>query len=159
MTETPASRSYQEEAVDAARAPMLLLRLGDALFALDLRAADEAIEWPALDRLAEMPPTMLGVFPLRGQLVPVYTPERVLQTARAEHEGVVLVMRAAERRVGIAVDDVEDVIMIDCSRLLRPPSADADKVLLGMVRRGEELVGVVDAAALVRACALAGEGA
>jgi chemotaxis signal transduction protein len=105
---------------------------------------------------------MLGVFPLRGQLIPVYAPDSALGASRAgrgeaggsegegEGEGVVIVVRARDRRIALAVDDVEDVIMMDLSRMRRPPGrATAAQMVLGVLRHGSELVSVVDAAALI----------
>ena len=140
--------------------PLLLFRVGAEWFALDLKAAEEALELPALERVPAMPPTMLGVFPLRGQLIPVYAPDSALGASRAggggaggsegEGEGVVIVVRARDRRIGLAVDDVEDVIMMDLSKMRRPPGrAAAEQLVLGVLRHGSELVSVIDAAALV----------
>lgn len=143
-----------------AERPMLLFRVGSELFAFDLAVSEEAMEWPALERMPEMPAGLLGVFALRGQLVPVYTPERALSVTRTGTPGVVVVARARGRRVALAVDDVEDVIMVDPMKMLQPPVPDAaNGTLLGVVRRGEELVSIVDAAALLRACAGTGAAA
>lgn len=134
--------------------PMLLFRVGRELFAFDLAASEEAMEWPEIERVAEMPAGLLGVFALRGQLVPVYTPEPVLSVTRTGTPGVVVVTRARGRRVALAVDDVEDVLMVDPTKLMQAPVPDAaNGVFLGVARRGEELVSIVDAAALLRACA------
>jgi chemotaxis signal transduction protein len=64
-----------------------------------------------------------------------------------------LVLRSGERRIGLAVDDVEDVMTIEPSMVRRPPVPDAgDAVLRGVARRGTELVGILDADALLSAC-------
>jgi purine-binding chemotaxis protein CheW len=135
-------------------APLLLFQVGGELFAFDLTAADEAIELPALEHLPTMPVGMLGVFPLRDQLVPAYDAGMALGVRRAAKpgEGVVVVMRGRGRRIGLVVDDVEDVIMVDLARTRRPPLDAANKILLGVLRHGSELVGIVDAVALANAC-------
>ncbi|HEX6535387.1 MAG TPA: chemotaxis protein CheW [Gemmatimonadaceae bacterium] len=149
----PARPAGAAEAGDARRA-LLLVRVGPELFAFDLVAAEEAVEWPALERLPQSPRDMLGVFAFRGRLVPVYTPESALAVARTGVPGVVVVTRSGERRVGLAVDDVEDVIMMDRSKVLPPPvPGTARGVVLGVARHGEELVSIVDLGALVRAIA------
>jgi purine-binding chemotaxis protein CheW len=133
---------------------MLLFRLGGEYFALELAVAEEGLELPPLERLPEMPATLLGVATLRDQLLPVFTPELPLRVARARANGVMVVLRSGERRVGLAVDEVEDVMTVEPSMLRRAPVSGAgDSVLRGIARRGTELVGIVDADALVAACA------
>ena len=135
-----------------------MFRVGRELFAADLCAVEEAVELEGLRPLPEMPSGMLGVFPLRGRMTPVYSPARALGVALGERSGVALLMRAtvdgvAHRRVGLAIDDVEDVLTVDLSTLRDPPLADGtDGLLLGLARRGAELVAVIDAEALVTAC-------
>lgn len=138
---------------------MLLFRLGGELFAVDLRAAEEALEFPELEQLAGMAGDAMGVFPLRGQLVRVYSAERALGVKREEQRGVVVVMRARTRRIAVALDDVEDVIMVNFSEVKRPAPRDAaDGVLLGIARHGSELVGVVDVETLIAACVGVSDG-
>jgi chemotaxis signal transduction protein len=133
---------------------MLVVRLGSERFACELTAAEEALEWPALDVLPRARPEMLGVFAHRGQLVRLYSPARALGITDAEPRGVVVIMHVRGRRVGLALDDVEDVIMVDLSLMQRSPVPDvAGRVVLGVIRCGEHLVSVIDAAELVTACA------
>jgi chemotaxis signal transduction protein len=95
----------------------------------------------------------LGVFQLRGQLLSVYTPERLLGVARETEASVVLVLRAGEKRIGLALDDVDEVIAVDMDSLRRPaPREAADGLLLGIARHGGELVAVLDVRALAAAC-------
>jgi chemotaxis signal transduction protein len=57
------------------------------------------------------------------------------------------------RHIGVAVDDVDDVITLDLA-LVRPAPGidDADGVLLGVVRQGNDLIAIVDPDAIVAAC-------
>jgi purine-binding chemotaxis protein CheW len=137
----------------AGASAMLLFRLGRELFAVPLAAALEAVERPPVDALPEMPAAMLGVATVRGEMLPVYSPEHALGTRGEQADGVLLVLRDVCRRVAIAIDDVEDVIDVDTGALHPPPLADAgDAVLIGLARHGRELVSILDADALVRAC-------
>lgn len=160
MTETPGLRSFEGAAMAGdATAAMLLVRAGGEPFALDLGSALEAVELPEIAPVPEMRDGMLGVFALRDVLVPVYAPERVLRLAAPGRYGVALVLRAGERRIALALDDVEDVIHVDFTQLRRPSGLDAgDRVLLGVARHGATLVSVVDAAALVAALTAARNG-
>lgn len=136
------------------RTEMLLFRQGGELFALALRAALEVRELPALEAVPEMRDGMLGVFPMRGSYIPVYAPEAALGLPPAASHAAVLMLPRGAGAIGIALEDVEDVITVDESRLHHPHAVAAGAgVLLGVERRGPDLVGIVDADALVDACA------
>lgn len=131
----------------------LVFRVGPERFALDLPAVEEAIELPSVHHLPEMPEHMLGVFELRGRLVPIYSPERVLRVKLAREAAAVLVFRSGEKRLGLAVDDVDDVLTVDGAAVRRVPVPDnEDNVLLGVIRRGSDLLSLVDAESLALAC-------
>lgn len=135
------------------RVELLLFRVGVELFALPLGAVEEAIESPEIASLPEMPAAMLGVFRLRGRLVPIYTPGTTLGVPLRAEAGAALMTRSGDRRLALAVDDVEDVMELELATLREPPVMDdADGILLGVVRRERELVSVLDAEALIAAC-------
>ena len=132
---------------------VLTFHVGRERFATALAAIEEAVEQPDVYRVPEMPETMLGVFSLRGRLIPVCSPVRALGVALSTSITTVLLMRAGTRRVGIAVDDVDDVITLDLSTVRAAPGVeDSDGVLLGVVRQGNELIAIVDPDAIVAAC-------
>ena len=134
------------------RAELLLFRVGRERFALELSAVAEATD---LDGLIIHPvprpsATMLGVLDLRGVLVPLHgaaaalgVPPGVARTA--------LVMRAAGR-MALAVDDAEDVLVLDLAEVRPAPHAVAGGALLGVVQKGNDLIGLVDGDALVAVC-------
>ncbi|MDQ4080670.1 MAG: chemotaxis protein CheW [Gemmatimonadota bacterium] len=131
----------------------LVFRVGPERFALDLPAVEEAIELPSVHHLPEMPEHMLGVFELRGRLVPIYSPERVLRVKLTREAAAVLVFRSGNKRLGLAVDDVDDVLTVDGAGVRRVPVPDnKDNVLLGVIRRGADLLSLVDAASLALGC-------
>jgi purine-binding chemotaxis protein CheW len=131
----------------------LVFRVGGERFAIDLAAVEEAIELPSVHHLPEMPEHLLGVFELRGRLVPIYSPQRVLRVALTHDAAAVLVLRSEEKRLGLAVDDVDDVLTIDGAAVRRAPIPDnEDNVLLGVIRRGADLLALVDAESLALAC-------
>jgi purine-binding chemotaxis protein CheW len=132
---------------------LLLFRIGAESFAFDLAAAEEAVELVSVHAVPDMPDAMLGVFDLRGRLVPVYSPAAVLR-AQAGDAGVLLLMRAGDRRVGIVVDDVQDVVVLGRAMLRPPPSIEGDGLVLGVAFFDDELVTILDAHALVATCAL-----
>jgi chemotaxis signal transduction protein len=132
---------------------LLTFHVGAERFATSLASIEEAVERPDVYRVPEMPETMLGVFSLRGRLIPVCSPMRALGVELAAAEPTVLLMRAGARRVGIAVDDVDDVISLDLATVRPAPGTeDSDGVLLGVVRQGSDLIAIVDPEAIVATC-------
>ncbi|HJU65623.1 MAG TPA: chemotaxis protein CheW [Gemmatimonadaceae bacterium] len=132
---------------------LLLFRVGSEFFGLDLAAVEEAVELPAVHAVPEAPGELLGVFHLRDRLVPVYSTVGVMGVSPAADASVALVMRAGDRRIGLAVDDVEDVLSLDVSTVQRSPVPDADNVLMGVALHHDTLVSLLDAAALAGAYA------
>jgi purine-binding chemotaxis protein CheW len=131
-------------------AELLLFRVGGEYFAGDLAAIDEAVEITEMRALPEMPGVMLGLVRVRGRMTVLYSPARALGVP-AREASVALLIRGRERRVGLAVDDVDDVLRVDLAAVAEPPAGN-DDVLVGMTRRGRDIVAILDVAALVAAC-------
>ena len=135
-------------------ADLLVFRVGGELFAASLAAVEEALELPQLSAIPEMSRSMLGVVTLRGRMLPAYSPARPLGVVLEREDAAALVLRAGERRIALAVDDVDDVFALDLATLQPAPAvgSDRDALLVGVARRGTDLVAVLDAEALVTAC-------
>lgn len=134
-------------------AELLMFRIGDELFATDLASVEEAVALPEIHHLPEMPAAMLGAFNLRGRLTPVYSPSHVIGVPLRGEAQAALLVRSDTRRLGLAVDDVEDVFQVDLTTVREAPGTDdTDGILLGVAHHGHELVAIVDAEALVAAC-------
>lgn len=132
---------------------LLLFRVGAELFAAELRAVEEAVEWPAIHPLPEARGALLGAFEHRGRMTALYTPARALGHQDDGKVPVALVARVGQRRIGLAVSDVEDVMTLALDGLREAPVlGDADGVLLGVARCGRDLVALVDIEALTAAC-------
>jgi len=133
---------------------LLVFRVGPELFATALTAVEEALELPQLSAIPEMTRNMLGVVTLRGRMLPAYSPARPLGITLERRDAAALVIRAGERRIALAVDDVDDVFTLDLATLRTAPTAGAerDALLVGVARRGGDIVAVLDAESLVTAC-------
>lgn len=133
-------------------AELLMFHVGGERYAVELLAVDEVIDLPVIHHVPEMPPAMLGVVTVRGSLTPVYSPQSALGQTLALRDAV-LIFRRGGSRVGVLIDDVEDAISLDFRELRDAPgAADADTVILAVVRHADALVSIVDADALIAAC-------
>jgi len=137
----------------------LVFRIGAERFGVELPAVDEVIDAPCIQTIPDAPATVLGVATIRGELITVYDPRPLLRVD-GPLDGAALLFVRDERRVGVAIDDVYDAIKIEDGDLLKAPSGAADAadgILVGLVRRAGELIGILDANALLDA-AIAGDG-
>lgn len=134
-------------------AQLLIFRVANELFGVELSTAEEALDMPTLHRLPEMPSGMLGVFTLRNALVSVFEPDALLGIG-CRHAATAVVFCGGERRIAIATDDVDDVITIDLRTVRTAPGVATrtdEGPLLGIVHRDSDLVALLDAEALVGA--------
>lgn len=128
---------------------LLTFRVGAEMFGIELDAVEEAVDLPELHRVPEMPENLLGVFALRGALVPLYAPDATLG-AGLRRPASALVFRTRDRRLALAVDDVDDVLTLPLPALRDVPVTDAgDGVLAGVARGERDLIGVLDVDALL----------
>lgn len=153
LTATSAAAARPGDDVGSATRELLVFRVGSERFALPLGTVEEALEWGGVHAIPECPGMLLGVAELRGMMLPVFAPGDVLCAACDGEPSILLVVLGAEGRIGLAVDDVDDVHAVSADALRAGPGrADADAILVAVTRRGGELVSVLDADALVGAC-------
>jgi purine-binding chemotaxis protein CheW len=131
---------------------VLLFRVADESFAIDLSAVEEAVDIPPVHHVPEMPHAMLGVITVRGMLTAVYSPAAALGVGL--HDGTsALIFRRDRSRVAVVVDEVDDVVSLDLTLLRDTPTLEAnDGAVLGVVRQGDSLVALVDVEELLAAC-------
>ena len=126
---------------------LLVFRVGSERFGVPMGAVREVVDAPEVRRLPDAPPSLLGVATVRGELVPLYDARAILDV---EKVGAALVFSADARCVALAIDDVFDPVLVE-EHELRPMPGAADAMIRGLVRRGGDLVVVVDAGVLVDA--------
>ena len=131
---------------------LLLLQLGDAVYALDSRAVDEIVPTVPATRLPGAPQHVRGIVNLRGQLVTVIDlAHRLTGTPLRNQESSTIVVRSGERVLGLSVDEVRDVQSIDAGAEGLPSAELGTGALVkGMGRLGDEVVIVVDVDEIVR---------
>jgi purine-binding chemotaxis protein CheW len=127
---------------------LLVFRASDELFGVDLRYVQEVIDGPNVQRIPDMPASVLGVTTVRDTLVVVHDPHPLLRVG-IRRVGAVLIFNDVSgydrgRRIGLAVDDVRDTMSTERDDI-RPAPWQGDGALAGVVRRGRLLIGVLDA--------------
>ena len=133
------------------RAELLVFRVGEELFATELRAVEEAVDGVDAQAIPDSPAMMLGIFALRDRTLPMYALARVLDLAPTE-PSMTLVMRPSTTRIALAVDAVDDVYDTTLDTVRPAPASESSTMVLGIVWRGHELITLLDAEAVVAAC-------
>jgi purine-binding chemotaxis protein CheW len=138
---------------------LLVFRAGAERFALAVAGLEAVIEMPPVQPLPGMPPGMLGVAELRGNLVPVYSPARVLNVAVEQMAAAIIVRtgpvekHGVSRRVAIGVSGAEGVTAYEPGAWsgIGGPTPQGGLVR-GVATWEGQLTTLVDAATFVAAC-------
>ncbi len=136
----------------------LCFLVGGRVFAADIRVIREILQPRPLTPVPGAPPGVLGVFNLRGELVPVVDSHGLLGEAgpgRAADPKLVVV-RAGGRTFGLPVDRLFDVVEVPLEAVAPVPGAeDPERALVvGMFRRPEGIPFDADLVLLLRTGAL-----
>jgi purine-binding chemotaxis protein CheW len=131
---------------------LLVFRVGAERFGVRLAAVREIIDSPVVRRLPDAAPSLIGVATVRGELIPLYDARVVLEVEENDGQtaGAALLFSAEDRRIALAIDDVFDPVLVEEEELRPMPGAGAaDVIIRGLVRRGGDLVAVLDEAVLL----------
>jgi chemotaxis signal transduction protein len=115
------------------------LRIGVELYAVGVEHVLEVAELGAVTPVPGAPPAVLGVWNLRGQILPVLDLGSLLGLAPSTERRRLVVAEAAGRRAGLAVDEVSDV-----GTLPSPTEETESELLAGATLTEAGLVGHVD---------------
>ncbi len=131
--------------------PLLIFDLDGACFGLDAMRVRESVWLPELTPVEEAPPWIVGIFSLRGRIVPVadlhlrfghparrYTPSDQVVVLETDH----LLM-------GLIVSEVRAIIELPCDAIQPPPQFDSAPpgpahLITGEARIGDDLVALLD---------------
>lgn len=133
---------------------LLVFRIGAEQFAVDLQSVDEAVDSPIASGVPESQAFVRGVFAHDHEFLPLFDTAALLGMPAAEQpSGAALVMRGRRRRIGLAIDDVEDVVRVEFSELRDVPVGSwNDDLVLAVLLRGRDVVALLDARAVITAC-------
>lgn len=132
---------------------LLIFELSGALYAVDATRVRETVWLPELTPAAAAPAWVVGLFSLRGRIVPVADPGRLLghPPRRRRLEDQVLVLEIDRQAFGLIVDQARDVVSVAGADIQPPPRYEdrppaAARPVLGEARVGEALITLLDAA-------------
>ena len=154
MTAATTETRYRpfRERVAEDQAQVITFRLGGELHACDIHLVEEVVTKRAVHHLPDMPPRLLGMLRLRGELVPVLDVAPLLDLALGAERPPVLVVGFGETRLGVAVEKVEEVLSLtpDAYRPAPLTGGERDQYVVGVARVEGRLVNLIDLAEMLR---------
>jgi purine-binding chemotaxis protein CheW len=139
------------EQADSAGREFLVFTLASQEYGIDILKVQEirGYDSQAVTRIANVPPFVKGVTNLRGVIVPIID-MRIkfdLENVEYNHQTVVVILNLESRVVGVVVDGVSDVIMLNQGQISAAPqfgTAFSTEYLTGIGTVGERMLILVD---------------
>ncbi len=146
--------SYQADAQKTSETTgqeYLIFTLAAQEYGIDILKVQEIRGYDAqtVTRIANVPPFVKGVTNLRGVIVPIVDMRIKFNLANVEydHQTVVVILNLKSRVVGIVVDGVSDVLMLQKSQISAAPqfgTAFSTEYLTGIGTVGDRMLILVD---------------
>ncbi len=131
---------------------ILIFDLNDTRFCLDAMLVRESVWLPELTQIEEAPPYIVGIFSMRGQIVPVTDLNlRFGHPARTYLlSDQIVILELNHLLMGLIVSEVIEVIEISADDFQPPPRFDEETLrrehlVAGKVRVGDMIVTLLDA--------------
>ena len=134
---------------DAPTRQLVVFNLGDEEYALPISDVHEIIRYTEPRSVASSVGWIRGVISLRGKIVPVYDLASRLGEARDPDQSPqkIVIVETDDRMAGVIVDDVAEVLTIECASVDPVPSA-ADASIEAIARIEDRLIVLLSAAGL-----------
>ncbi|HYH80849.1 MAG TPA: chemotaxis protein CheW [Longimicrobium sp.] len=151
MSSAEPFRPFRERVAEDA-AQVIAFRIGGELHACDVQLVEEVVTKRRVHPLPDMPPRLLGVLKLRGELVPVVDVAPLLDLRLEAEQPSILVAAFGEARVGVAVDAAHEVVTLTPDEYRDAPlsGGERDQFVVGVARIDGKLVNLLDLAEMLR---------
>jgi purine-binding chemotaxis protein CheW len=132
-------------------AQVVAFRMGGELHGCDIRLVEEVVTRQRIHPLPDVPPHLLGMILLRGEMVPVVDVSAALGLSLSPGGArPILVAGVGGARVGVAADAVHEVMEVPAEALRPAPHAAGEAYVVGVARLAPGLVTLIDLAELLR---------
>ncbi len=140
-----ASRSFVTEEAVADLRELLVIGAGEGAYAIPVERVREIVRLAAITRIPRMPDWLVGVVPLRGEVIEVVDLRRRLglDCAAATRASRIVVIHGDDGIAGVLVDSVKGVMRVPEGEVL-PAQGHDFKSVVELFRSGEAFVGILD---------------
>ena len=124
--------------------------LGEEKYGLNILKVRELISFPeGLTRIPGMPDYIIGMFNLRGLVIPVMDlREKFKMSGEARHEfSVIIIVEVENKHIGLTVDSVSDVIFVkeeDIQETIELAVNVDTKFIKGVAKTKDEMIILLD---------------
>jgi purine-binding chemotaxis protein CheW len=131
---------------DSGRIELIQFMLGRDRFAMAIELIGTIERLPALTLVPNTPPFVAGIANLRGEIVPVLDLAAMLELEEEQRPRGLLVLRDRSHRFGIITHSLPDILKVSPEDIEPSPRlGDAlGSILSGVLRRGDQIFGVID---------------
>jgi purine-binding chemotaxis protein CheW len=142
-----ATQAVEEQIED--ELPYVTFTLGRESFGINLKMVEEIIELPAVTKVPDAPPYVMGVICLREQVLPLLDFAQMLHAEPAEQAvqgDMVILLSFGRAKLGIVVDGIQEIIRIKEEDILPPPQTLNEREaadLEGIVLRSDRMVSLL----------------
>ncbi len=139
------------EADDSLADKYLLFNLGNEVYGIDIKYVIEIIELQKITEVPDMPEYIKGVINLRGKIIPAMDLRiRFSIVKRAYNDrNCIIIVKVADKPVGLIVDTVEDVQDIPIDSIEPAPDFKSDagkeRFTSGLAKDGDNVRIILDA--------------
>ena len=132
----------------------IIVKMGDEQFGIDIKYIDNIVRMQHITRVPKVAPYLKGVINLRGEVIPVISMRLKIGMEQDEYTKdtrIIIVKQEQFGTVGIVVDAVKEVIMLEEDKIEKVVKAKEDhsNFLLGVGQFGDGLISVLDLNALL----------
>lgn len=132
------------ETEDTQHGRYLTFALGDEMFGVDISFVTEIVGMQLITPLPEAPAYMKGIINLRGKIIPVIDVRLKFRKEPKEYDDrtCIIVIDILDVTVGLIVDNVAEVLMIDDENISPPPDQRAglqNRYLAGIGKVGNDV--------------------
>ncbi len=141
-----ASRSFVSADSAPDRRELLVIGAGEGAYAIPVERVREIVRLAAITRVPRMPDWLVGVVPLRGEVIEVVDLRRRLGLASVgatRSSRIVVIHGDNDGIAGVLVDSVKGVMRVPESDVL-PAQGHDFRSIVEMFRSGESFVGILD---------------
>jgi purine-binding chemotaxis protein CheW len=131
----------------------LTFRIGSEIFATNVKYIQNIIEFTKITKVPEMPPFVLGVTNLRGEVLMVFDSRIKLgipETQLSNKSSIIvleLTIEGTKTKAGMLVDEVSEVLEIEDEHIKVPPSIGMNfrsDIITGVFPAGEKFIMLLD---------------
>lgn len=144
----------EDENVDTQHGRYMTFKIDGEYYGIAITYVNEIIGIQPATELPETPEYIRGLINLRGKIVPILDVRMRFEKPVADYDDrtCVIVINVGEDTVGLIVDTIADVVSIEDSDILDPPSVKnsaANHYISGLGKIGDEVKLIIDPAKLI----------